>query len=503
MRARLLLLAGALAAFGASLGSGFHFDDYAIFSDPILRSSSGLAHLFDLRQTRPLTYLSFWLNYQLGGTRPIGYHAVNLLLHLCAVLLAYECLRRLLPERAALMAAALFAIHPIQAEAVNYVWARSILLATVGCLASLGAWLAGRQWTAVAWFAAALLAKEECAAFPLMLWVLENKAHGPTRGEPTGGGRPSLSLSAMLLLSVAAGSRVIYATLVTPGAPAGFQAGISPWRYLAAQSVVTLRYLRLLIVPYGFTVDPDLNVPLWLGLAAWAAILGVLFFVWRGVKVKTITGMNAWIMAGLILLIPSSSIFPAADLSADRRMYLPMLAFAAALGLGLVQVKTPTWLAASLGVLLLILSVGRTSVWMSEESLWREAVERAPYRVRPKIQLARTLPAAEALKLLNQARNLAPYDAPIAAEIGKVLLLEDQPAAALQEFGRALALAPRDARNFNNRGVALQALWQTEAARLDFERALQIDPNLAEARDNLAKINQSKLNRPQLSQPAR
>jgi uncharacterized membrane protein len=73
----------------------------------------------------------------LACDHPIGYHAVNLLLHLGAVLLAYECLRRLLPERAALIAAALFAIHPIQAEAVNYVWARSILLATVGRLASL------------------------------------------------------------------------------------------------------------------------------------------------------------------------------------------------------------------------------------------------------------------------------------------------------------------------------------------------------------------------------
>jgi tetratricopeptide (TPR) repeat protein len=481
MRARLLLLAGALAAFGASLGSGFHFDDYAIFSDPILRSSSGLAHLFDLRQTRPLTYLSFWLNYQIGGDHPIGYHAVNLLLHLGAVLLAYECLRRLLPERAAVIAAALFAIHPIQAEAVNYVWARSILLATVGCLASLLAWLDGRQWTAVAWFAAALLAKEECAAFPLMLWVV---GPGKTRG-----------LAAMLLLSMAAGGRVIYATLVTPGAPAGFQAGISPWRYLAAQSVVILRYLRLLIVPYGFTVDPEVKAPMWLGMAAWASILGAVVFAWRGSPVKN------WVIAGLILLIPSSSIFPAADLAADRRMYLPMLAFAAALGLVLAQVKTP-WATAGLGAVLLACSVARTAVWMSEESLWREAVERAPDKVRPKIQLARALPAARALELLNQARGLAPYDPAIAAETGKVLLAEGQPEAALQEFGRALALAPHDARNLNNRGVALQALWQTEAARQDFKRALALDPNLSEARENLLSIGGAKPN-PPINPPAR
>src|SRR5215469_12020676 len=103
MRARLVLLAAALAAFGASLGSGFHFDDYAIFSP------GG-------RETRPLTFLTFWLNRQLGGDNPAGFHTLNLALHLAAVLLLYECLRRLIPPRPALIAAAIFAVHPIQAE---------------------------------------------------------------------------------------------------------------------------------------------------------------------------------------------------------------------------------------------------------------------------------------------------------------------------------------------------------------------------------------------------
>jgi Flp pilus assembly protein TadD len=98
------------------------------------------------------------------------------------------------------------------------------------------------------------------------------------------------------------------------------------------------------------------------------------------------------------------------------------------------------------------------------------------------------VPAAKALELLNQARQLAPYDPAVAAETGKTLLAEGQPDAALTEFGRALALDPHDARNFNNRGVALEALGQTEAARSDFVRALEIDPMLSEARQNLAKI---------------
>jgi tetratricopeptide (TPR) repeat protein len=472
MRARFLLLAAALAAFGASLGSGFHFDDYAIFSDPVLTSPWGWLQVWGWRQTRPLTYLTFWLNYQTGGQDALGYHVVNLVLHLGAVLLAYECLRRLLPERAALVAAALFAVHPLQAEAVDYVWGRSIVLAVLLCFAALLCWITDRPWAAVACFAAALLAKEECAAFPLVLALLPEKPRG----------RPPIAV--MLGLALAAGARVIYATAVMPGAPAGLHAGISPWNYLLAQGPVILRYLRLLIVPYGFTVDADIHVPpVWLGVLAWAAIAALAAFLWR----YRSHAWAPWLLAALILLIPSSSMVPAADLSADRRMYLPMLGFAAAAGWLLTRVRRAA-LAAVLVVALTGVSIGRTHVWMTEERLWREAVRRAPDKVRPKIQLSRAVPAEEALELLARARNLAPYDPAVAAETGKILLSEGQPAGALEEFGRALALDPLDARNFNNRGVVLDALGQIEAARQDFERALHMDPGLTEARQNLEKL---------------
>lgn len=458
MRARLLLLAAALAAFGLSLGSGFHFDDYAIFST----SSFEPWH-----QTRPLTFATFWLNRQLGGESPAGYHAFNLALHIAAVLLLYECLRRLITPTPALVAAAIFAVHPIQAESVDYVWGRSIVLASALCFASLLAWITGRRWQAVAWFAAALLAKEEVAAFPLMLWFFEKRR------------RPSGQIAAMLVLSLAAGLHVIYAAAITPGSTAGAQAGITPWRYFLAQGPVIWRYLRLLVVPYGFTVDPEIAVPpVWLGLAAWAALAAIAVLAWR---------RTPWVVAGFLLLLPSSSIFPAADLAADRRMYLPLMAFATAAALALARVRWKP-LAPAVVIGLAVIAFTRTQVWMTEESLWREAVRRAPGKVRPKIQLARQLSYADALSLLADARRQAPGDAAVASETGKVLLAANRRAEALAEFGRALALDPRDARNYNNRGVALEALGQTEAARQDFQRALKMDPNLETARENLNRL---------------
>ena len=474
MRERLLLLAAASIAFGASLGSGFHFDDYAIFSDRAVQSLRGWLEVWAPHQTRPLTYFTFWMNRQLGAGDPFGYHLFNLLFHLGAVWLAWECLRRLLPGRAAWIAAAIFALHPLQSEAVDYVWARSIVLAAACSFAALWQWMEGHPWRALGCFFLALLAKEECAAFPLVLLWLE------WRGSLPGPRRSRAALAAMLALALGAGARVIWALGVTPGAPAGLQAGISPGKYLLAQGAVICRYLQLAVVPYGFTVDPDIRVSLGMGLAAWALLAAATgWLLWRRKDCAT------WWVAGLILLIPSSSLFPAADLSADRRMYLPLFAFAAALPLA--RVKAPAVVAA---ILLVLggLSVQRTMVWMTEASLWREAVERAPGKVRPTVQLARALPAAQALELLARARVDAPHEPALATETGKILLTEGQADGALEEFGRALALAPMDARNMNNRGAALLALGQIEAARADFERALRADPELEEARQNLAKL---------------
>jgi len=478
MRDRLTLLAAASIVFGASLGSGFHFDDYAIFSDSAIASPGGWLHLWGLRQTRPLTYLTFWINYQLGGASPLGYHILNLVLHLAAVLLAFECLRRLLPAKAALLAAAIFAVHPLQAESVDYIWGRSIVLAALLCFASLLAWLTRRPWLAILCFAAALLAKEECAAFPLVL-ILFLLYPRQTRDLP----RQRAPIAAMLLLALAAGLRVIYAAAVTPGAQASTRAGISAANYALAQGVVIFRYLRLLIVPFGFTVDPEIRVPpLWLGALAWAAILALAIVAWRRCSL-----WGLWLIAGFLLLLPSSSIFPAADLAADRRMYLPLVAFTSAAAVPLLRTRS-TALCIVIVAALMAAAIVRTQVWRSDETLWREAVAESPGKVRPRIQLARSLAPPDALRVLQDARQLAPDDPGVAAETGRTLLGAGNPAAALSEFGRALALDPRNADNYNNRGVALAALGQNQAARQDFERALQLSPGLTSAAENLRKM---------------
>ncbi len=471
----MILLFAAIIAFGGCLWGSFHFDDYSLFS----------ADLWRPLDVRPLTYFTFWLNELAGGRNPVGYHAVNLGLHLAAVALLFEVLRRLMPPRAAWIAAAIFAVHPFQAEPVNYVFARSIMLATLLCLASLESWTAGRRWWAVAWFGAALLAKEECVAFPALLLLLEGWKWRSHRQQQPALEKVLWPIASMFALSVLAGIRVFLAIAQSPGVPAGTQAGISWQAYALAQGPVILRYLRMLLLPWGFSVDPEIAVPpLWLGGLAWLllamAAAAAASFALRGKQTAL------WLLAGFILLLPSSSVLPVADLAADRRLYLPMIGFAAAAGLLAERVKPAIVIAALL--LLTGFSAARTETWRTEASLWSDAVEKAPQKVRPKIQLARVVEPARAIEILTEAQEIAPANPLVPSEEGRIYLSQGKPELALLAFGRALALEPRSADALNNRGAALLALDQKQAARADFERALAIDACQFDARLNLERL---------------
>lgn len=474
MRERTLIWLAALLSFGGVLAGAFVFDDFALLSDPAITAPSGWSECWRLLQTRPLTWFTFWVSYRFDAENPVGWHSVNLILHLAIAALVWDVLRKLISRRAALTAAMLFAVHPIVTEPVGYIFARATLLGALFSLLAIRSWIAGRPWISVLWFTAGMLAKEEYAALPLFL--LLDVSHGVrVRWR---------ALSAALAIALLLGSRVVWATFVTPGVQAGPHAGISPGSYLLAQGWTILGYLRHLVLPWGFSLDYDAaRPPVALALAAWA---GILALAWMACSRFRDLQAGFWFLAGLLLLAPSSFIFPAADLAADRRMYLPLVAFAACAGLMFEQVDYRV--VAVIVVSLVAISMRYTSLWMSPEELWREAAVHAPNKLRPRLQLARSLPPEQALAVLDQARELAPDDPAVPTAQGRVLLALGRPGEALLVFGRALALDPSSAIALNNRGAALLALGQEPAAHADFERALGRDPCLFDARFNLSQM---------------
>ena len=124
-----IALALGLVAYANSLGNGFTFDDLPIVvKNPLVRTCDLGRHLSssywpdrpEFGLYRPLTVLSYSVNYWLGGMAPGGYHAVNLVVHLLNGAMAFFLALRILGSApAAGLVAATFLLHPVQTEAVG------------------------------------------------------------------------------------------------------------------------------------------------------------------------------------------------------------------------------------------------------------------------------------------------------------------------------------------------------------------------------------------------
>ena len=119
-----------------TLGHAFHYDDFhSIVHNPHLRSTANIPAFFrdpalfstnpESAMYRPVLLVSYALNFALGGLQPAGYHLVNALLHGLNAGLVHRLLLLLGQEWLALLAAFLFALAPVNAEAFNYVSSRS------------------------------------------------------------------------------------------------------------------------------------------------------------------------------------------------------------------------------------------------------------------------------------------------------------------------------------------------------------------------------------------
>src|SRR6266568_946218 len=186
----LLMLAATFLVYGRSLGNGFMtgWDDglYVVnntVAHGITPEHLGLAfsRIF-VGNYAPVQIISYMVDYQLWGLRPVGFLLTNLLLQFCNGLLLYALLARITGGRAAAVAGALiFLIHPVQVESVVWISQRKNLLAMFFFLASFLLYLRSRSTArparcyaaSLAAFCLALLAKSVAVIFPVMLLLYE------------------------------------------------------------------------------------------------------------------------------------------------------------------------------------------------------------------------------------------------------------------------------------------------------------------------------------------
>ena len=444
-----LLLACALA-YGAALRSAFQFDDWNVIVNytPV----HSLRAWFDaLPSIRPLLKLSYTLNH-LIDPGPTGFRLVNDLLHLANTALVFWVFDRLgngyagtrdTPDAAmrdrmrsaAFFAAIVFALHPVQTEAVTYVSGRSTSLCAFFILISLATWLAARidasrrwlAWLSLLAFALALLCKEYAVVLPLALCLCLRMIVPDLRRPQVWRATRAhwlIALAAIALAFALPRYRDLLATSLDARAP---------WAALLTQGRAVVYLAGQLLRVDRLNADPDLPVittadPVSvLVLTGWAALLILGLAAWRRQHAAGFALL--WF---LLWLAPTNSVLPRLDVANDRQLYLALIGPAWALGLWLAQVLARR---ARRTVLALVMSV---------------------------------------LAALTFARNRVYAD--------EITFWED-----------VTIHSPNKARAHNNLGYAYARACRLDAARMQFVQALRLDPNEMQAGVNLALLRNGNL----------
>ena len=386
-RALLLLTTAAMALAWANVAAGpFQWDDYAVIvNNPRVHAlGAWVAALRDgIRPVLALTYAVQWV----AGAGPGDFHRLNFAIHAVNVVLAWRLCRRLVGPTPAAVAALLFAIHPVQTEAVTYVSGRSASLAALFYLTGLLAWPCardgawGRRVLALGAFALALGSKETAVTWPAALLLLEVAA------DPAGGWAPALrrtapawamAVVATTLLAMSPRYRALLQFSLALRDPlTNLPTGVQAMGYLLSRLVLVRR----------LSIDPGLVAP-----AGWSALLAAgaaVIVAGAAVALATMRRHAATSFAVLwflLQLLPTGSLVARADVVSERHLYLALLGPALLAGIALETLRSRGSFAAAIATAAVAIAVAVLAVathlrnrdYASEVTLWAAAVRLTP-----------------------------------------------------------------------------------------------------------------------------
>lgn len=501
-----VILLATLAVYANSLSGPFVFDDRGtIVDNRTIEDLFSPGVLAAPRETptagRPVINASFALNYAFGGRDVTGYHAVNIAIHAMCALAIFGIVRRSATTGMAFAVALLWAVHPLNTEAVNYVTQRTesmmalFYLLTLYCAIRAHATGQASGWTVLAVIACALGmgSKESMATAPLMVMLYDRVFLFASFSDAVRARR-------RLYAGLAATWLVVAALMwnVPRGLSAGFGAhDADVWTYLLNQTVMIVRYLWLAVWPrdlvlyYGWPVRltvPDVfpQAVFVVSLVAAAAV-----GLWRSPRIGFLA---AWF---LVTLAPTSSIVPiATEVGAERRMYLASIAV---IGLAVLLwrrlVPSNRAGAVALGAVALVLAGGtvvrnqdyRSSLRLAETSHARWPTPGSASMYGTELAAAGRLEEAE-----RHLRTAAPVHPPAAYFLGTVLAARDKHAEAIDHLRAYIASQPRELDQvYLARGVlasAYQKTGQWEAFESELRSMLADRPDDVKAMRSLAPM---------------
>jgi len=470
--------------YANALANGFVLDDRQLILDEYASRGpwEGWAILSDPWgniQGRPLRTLSLNLDYSLFGPNPRFFHLTNLVYHALNTALVFHLARRLLGRvRPALVAAILFAVHPIQTEAVTYISGRKDLLATLFYLLAFTGFMrycalpraSSLALTLLAFFLA-LLSKESAVTLPaaclLYDWVYRTPA--PADPSPAAfarkawqGLRAALSrhrFAYVALFGMGAASS-LHALLIVKESERHVYWGGSLGLTMLTMARGFLHYLKLLILPT--TLLPDYSFDAFpitrsytdpkslLAVIGLCGVICALLWSWRSLPAVTFGGL--W---WFVTLLPVSQLIPHHVMMAERFLYRPSVGAALAAGALLERAMAAEGrrplIYAGVAIAVTLLSartVIRNLDWKDEFTLMKKAVADSPRGVRPRLIVGafhqRGGEPTMAEREYREALRLEPASAKAHAALASLFAQQGDLARAEDEYLEAVRLEPDD-----------------------------------------------------------
>ncbi|MEI8229788.1 MAG: tetratricopeptide repeat protein [Candidatus Peregrinibacteria bacterium] len=459
----LLLIGASFAAFGRSLFQGFApIDDAFLIAGNLAIRGITFDHLktifttYDPELYIPLTFLTFQINYVINGLHPFGFHLVNIVLHGMNAFLVFIILRKITREQAlSAFAALLFAVHPLQTEAVVWITARKDLLSAFFSFLSIIAYLRYRNldegnkeigqksnWNNVRlallpspvrrssrrsevgcllalslfFFLLALLSKVTAATLPVALIIIDALSFDAKRRTGIFLSYVSRALSEKwpyFILSI------LFVGISIGGKTRIVAASNSPLELALLFAKSTLFSLQKFFIPTGLSplyeisgkvsfVNPAFFLPFLVFFVLLAFLYPAKFpqersgvaFLYRRVQWPLLTAALF-----LTLLSPTILTFHKIDtifLTSDRYMYLPLLAILLFLIFAITQLRDswnklllpraiPATARGLVIAILTMLSIRQTGFWQNSETLFAHAKDVTPQSVAVSTAIARDL----------------------------------------------------------------------------------------------------------------
>lgn len=506
-----VLLALATAAYVPVFDGGFVWDDDEHLVKNIVLQENGLYRAWFTTEPvvyYPMVWTSYWIEHQLWGLDPSGYHVVNVVLHALGALLVWGVLARLRVP-GAWFAGVVFAIHPVNVETAAWITQRKNTLSFLFYGLSLLLFLRSEEATrhrallyrsAVTSFLLSMLGKSAGAPLPVVLLLIAWWQRGRITRRDLSNSVPFFIVAVLMSLveiafqyGNALGMESVRGdSFATRLAGAGW--GV--WFYLGKALVP----LSLSFVYPRWEIDPT-------ALTAWLpdlALLALFVVCWRGRHGAARSALVA-LTYFVLLLAPVLGFLEFYYLKysfvGDHYQYFAIAApiawvvgsaFTLARRLSPRAQRAAAVVPVALAAALFALTWERSGHFADREALWRDTLTKNPDALLARFNLAALLQSEkrfdEAVAEYREALRIDPSQKGTYNNLGLVLCAQDNCEAALAEFHEALRIDPDYVEGHNNLGSALERLGRNDEAARHYRAAAAGDPSNPVPQMNLASV---------------